>query len=386
MSERYLGKIFTSESVTEGHPDKICDQVSDAILDACLEQDQNSRVACECFAGKGFILVGGEITTKAVVNYDRVVRDTVRDIGYNIPGLGFHADEISVNIVINEQSPDIALGTNDEVNGAGDQGIMFGYATNETPEYMPAPIVYAHNIVKELSKFRRTNDIASSVLRPDGKAQVTVQYDNDGNIVGIETILISVQHADDVNYDTLRDLLITNVIDKAIPKHLLSDDTKYLINPTGRFVIGGPTGDTGLTGRKIIVDSYGGSARHGGGAWSGKDATKVDRGASYMARYLAKNIVASGVAEKCEIQLAYAIGKSQPVSVYVDTFGTSKVAEEKIEKAIRENFDLTPGGIIKKLDLRKPQFKQLAAFGHVGRNDLDVAWEKLDSVKIFKTM
>lgn len=378
--------LFTSESVTEGHPDKICDQVSDAILDACLEQDKNARVACECFAGKGFILVGGEITTTAIVNYDEVVRNTIREIGYDKPGLGFNADEIAVNIMINKQSPDIALGTNDDVNGAGDQGIMFGYACKETPEYMPAPIQFAHAMARELANYRKITELGQLFLRPDGKTQVSVEYDEDGKVARIDTIVVSTQHTEECLYETLRGIIEHSIITKAVPRNLVDDNTRILINPTGKFVIGGPNGDTGLTGRKVIVDSYGGYSRHGGGAWSGKDATKVDRSASYMARYLAKNIVASGIADKCEIQLAYAIGVSEPVAIYVNTFGTSDVSEKDIVKAIRDNFNLTPSGIINKLNLKNQKYRGLAAYGHIGRTDVDTAWEKLDSVEIFKKL
>lgn len=374
--------IFTSESVTEGHPDKICDQVSDAILDACLEQDKGARVACECFAGKGFILVGGEITTTAVVNYDEVVRNTIREIGYDKPGLGFNADEIAVNIMINKQSPDIALGTNDEVNGAGDQGIMFGYACNETDELMPLPISLSHKLTRKLAEQRKNGNLHWA--RPDGKAQVSVAYEN-GKPSYVDTILISTQHDEGVTNEKIKEDLLEFVI-TPIFGNIQSAKTKILINPTGRFVTGGPVADTGLTGRKIIVDSYGGYSRHGGGAWSGKDPTKVDRSASYMARYLAKNIVAAELADRCEIQLAYAIGVSEPVSIYIDTFGTGVVAENTITKHIRDMFDLTPSGIIKYLKLREQKYSKLAAYGHVGRVDIETEWEKLKSVDIFKKL
>lgn len=374
--------IFTSESVTEGHPDKICDQVSDAILDACLEQDKGARVACECFTGKGFILVGGEITTTAVVNYDEVVRNTIEDIGYDKPGLGFNADEIAVNIMINKQSPDIALGTNDEVNGAGDQGIMFGYACNETDELMPLPISLAHKLTRKLAEQRKNGNLHWA--RPDGKAQVSVVYEN-GKPSYVDTILISTQHDEGVTNEKIKEDLLEFVI-TPIFGNIQSTKTKILINPTGRFVTGGPVADTGLTGRKIIVDSYGGYSRHGGGAWSGKDPTKVDRSASYMARYLAKNIVAAELADRCEIQLAYAIGVSEPVSIYIDTFGTGVVAEDTITKHIRDMFDLTPSGIIKYLKLREQKYSKLAAYGHVGRVDIETEWEKLKSVDTFKKL
>lgn len=374
--------IFTSESVTEGHPDKICDQVSDAILDACLEQDKGARVACECFAGKGFILVGGEITTTAVVNYDEVVRNTIREIGYDKPGLGFNADEIAVNIMINKQSPDIALGTNDEVNGAGDQGIMFGYACNETDELMPLPISLSHKLTRKLAEQRKNGNLHWA--RPDGKAQVSVAYEN-GKPSYVDTILISTQHDEGVTNEKIKEDLLEFVI-TPIFGNIQSTKTKILINPTGRFVTGGPVADTGLTGRKIIVDSYGGYSRHGGGAWSGKDPTKVDRSASYMARYLAKNIVAAELADRCEIQLAYAIGVSEPVSIYIDTFGTGVVAEDTITKHIRDMFDLTPSGIIKYLKLREQKYSKLAAYGHVGRVDIETEWEKLKSVDTFKKL
>ena len=378
--------LFTSESVTEGHPDKICDQVSDAILDACLEQDKNSRVACECFAGKGFILVGGEITTTAIIDYDEIVRNIIKEIGYNNAGFGFSADEIAVNIMINKQSMEIAFGTNNEINGAGDQGIMFGYACKETPEYMPAPIQFAHNIVKELAYFRKNTELGELFLRPDGKAQVSVEYNENGEVIRIDTIVVSTQHTEECLSETLRGIIEYNIIPKAVPKRLIDENTKVLINPTGKFTIGGPTGDTGLTGRKIIVDSYGGYSRHGGGAWSGKDPTKVDRSASYMARYLAKNIVASGIANKCEIQLAYAIGVSNPVSININTFGTSDVSEKSIVKAIKDNFNLTTSGIIDRLSLKNQTYKELAAYGHVGRYDIETSWEKLDSTDVFKNI
>lgn len=374
--------LFTSESVTEGHPDKVCDQVSDAILDACLAGDKNSRVACECFAGKDFILIGGEINSNATIDYEKIARDTINKIGYNTDELGFNSNNIDVVIKVNKQSSDIALGTNDEVNGAGDQGMMFGYACNETTELMPLAISLAHKTVKKLAEQRKNGTLAWA--RPDGKAQVSVIYEGE-KPVGIDTILISTQHEDSVTNEQIRKDLIENVI-KPVFNSMDIKDTKILINPTGRFVIGGPVADTGLTGRKIIVDTYGGVGRHGGGAFSGKDATKVDRSGAYMARYIAKNIVASGIADKCEIQLAYAIGKSQPVSIHVNTFNTSKVHEDKIVEAIEKSFDLTPLGIIKKLSLRSPIFKQLASYGHVGRDDIDLNWEKTDAKEIFEAL
>lgn len=372
--------IFTSESVTEGHPDKVCDQISDAVLDACLEQDKNSRVACECFAGKGFLVIGGEITTNVNINADKIARNVIRDIGYTDSNIGFDAENVAISVMLNSQSPDIAMGV--DTGGAGDQGIMFGYACNETPELMPAPIQYAHNLTKQLSKVRR--ELYKDLIRPDGKSQVSVIYDENGKVAGIDTILISTQHSDAADIDTLTRIIKKHVISNAIPGELITDKTKILVNPTGRFVIGGPKGDTGLTGRKIIVDSYGGYARHGGGAWSGKDPTKVDRSASYMARYLAKNIVASGVVNRCEIQLAYAIGVAEPVSVYVTT--DKSELDIKISEIIRSNIDLTPAGIIRALDLRNVKYTALAAYGHVGRDANIAPWERIDIDKIFMSI
>ena len=377
MSKHY---IFTSESVTEGHPDKICDQISDAILDACLEQDRNSRVACECFAGKGFLVIGGEITTNASINPDKIARDTIREIGYTDANIGFDADNVAISIMINTQSPDIAMGV--DTGGAGDQGIMFGYACNETPELMPAPIQYAHELTKQLTKVRK--ELYKDLILPDGKSQVSVVYDKYGNVIGIDTILISTQHSDAVDMGTLSRVIKKHVIDEVIPKELMLETTKILINPTGRFVIGGPKGDTGLTGRKIIVDSYGGYARHGGGAWSGKDPTKVDRSASYMARYLAKNVVASEVVSRCEIQLAYAIGVAEPVSVYVTTDRPD--LDASIASIIRDNVDLTPNGIIDRLGLKDVKYRKIAAYGHVGRHESEAPWERTDIKQIFASI
>ena len=377
--------LFTSESVTEGHPDKICDQISDAILDAMLEKDPYSRVACETFCTTGMVMVMGEITTSASVDIQSIVRNTVRDIGYDRAKYGFDADTCAVLSSIHEQSADIALGVDrsaeskngesEDENGAGDQGLMFGYACNETKELMPLPISLAHRLAKQLTRVRKDGMMA--YLRPDGKTQVTVEY-IDGVPTRIEAIVISSQHSPDVSLETIRKDVIDNVILPIIPNEMIDDKTKIYVNPTGRFVIGGPNGDTGLTGRKIIVDTYGGYSRHGGGAFSGKDPTKVDRSASYAARYVAKNIVASGVADKCEVQIAYAIGVAKPVSVMVDTFGTAKVEEEKIAEFVENNVDLRPSAIINKFGLRRPIYRQLAAYGHVGREDLDIPWEKTD--------
>lgn len=386
--------LFTSESVTEGHPDKVCDAISDAILDACMEKDPMSRVACETAVCTGFVLVTGEITTNAYVDMQKVVRDTVREIGYTKSEYGFDANTCAVFVAIDEQSADIAMGvdkaleakkgeqTDDLDTGAGDQGMMFGYATNETEEYMPYPIDLAHKLALQLTKVRKDGTL--KYLRPDGKSQVSVEYDEEGKPVRLEAVVLSTQHDDDVTQEQIHEDIKKYVFDPVLPKELVDDKTKFFINPTGRFVIGGPHGDAGLTGRKIIVDTYGGYARHGGGAFSGKDCTKVDRSAAYAARYVAKNIVAAGIADRCEIQLSYAIGVAQPTSVMVDTFGTGKIADDKLVEIVRENFDLRPAGIIKMLDLRRPIYKQTAAYGHFGRNDLDLPWEKLDKVDALK--
>ena len=372
--------LFTSESVTEGHPDKIADQISDAILDACLEQDPYSRVACETLTCTGLVVIAGEITTKAYVDFQTLVRTTVNDIGYNNALHGFDSNTCAVISTINKQSPDIAQGV--DTGGAGDQGMMFGYATNETPEFMPAPISLAHKLSSKLSEVRKSGLLP--YLRPDGKSQVTVEYDHNNRPVRVDAVVISTQHAEEIGNDQLRSDILKHVIQAVIPAELLDADTKYHINPTGRFVIGGPMGDSGLTGRKIIVDTYGGMGRHGGGAFSGKDATKVDRSAAYMARYIAKNIVASGLADRCEVQLAYAIGVAEPVSVLVDTFGTGKIDEAKLEDLVRANFKLTPKGIIESLDLRRPIFKQTAAYGHFGRTGKDFTWEQTDKAEALK--
>ena len=388
--------IFTSESVTEGHPDKICDTISDAILDACMEQDPMSRVACETTACTGFILICGEITTKAAVDYPQIARDVVREIGYTDSEMGFDANTCAVMVALDQQSPDIAMGVNRalearesnmserqiEAIGAGDQGMMFGYASNECEDYMPYPIDLAHKLAKRLTQVRKDGTLP--YLRPDGKTQVSVEYDDNGQPFRLEAVVLSTQHAPDVTQEEIHRDIKKYVFDQILPADMIDEHTKFFINPTGRFVIGGPQGDAGLTGRKIIVDTYGGMARHGGGAFSGKDCTKVDRSAAYAARYVAKNMVAAGFADRLEIQLSYAIGVAKPTSIMVDTFGTGHVSQEKIEDVIARHFDLRPAGIIKMLDLRRPIYKQTASYGHFGRNDLDLPWERLDKVKELK--
>lgn len=393
--------LFTSESVTEGHPDKVCDAISDAVLDSLMEKDPMSRVACEVATCTGFVLVTGEITTNAYVDIQKIARETIKEIGYTKSEYGFDGNTCAVLVAIDEQSSDIAMGVDKaleakqqeaaenkmtdaqiEAIGAGDQGMMFGYATNETEEYMPYSISLAHKLALQLTKVRKDGTL--KYLRPDGKSQVSVEYDKDGKPLRLEAVVLSTQHDEEVTQEQIHEDIKKYVFDVILPKELIDADTKFFINPTGRFVIGGPHGDAGLTGRKIIVDTYGGYARHGGGAFSGKDCTKVDRSAAYAARYVAKNIVAAGISEKCEIQLSYAIGVAQPTSIMVDTFGTGKIEDEKLIEIIRENFDLRPAGIIKMLDLRRPIYRQTAAYGHFGRNDLDLPWEKLDKVDLLR--
>ena len=382
-----MPRFFTSESVTEGHPDKICDQISDAILDDILAHDPNGRVACETVVTTGLCFVFGEITTSHYVDVQKIVRDKVAEIGYTRGKFGFDAENLAVMTAIDPQSPDIAMGvdeTSSHEQGAGDQGIMFGYACDETDVYMPMAITLAHRLAKRLTDVRKNGTIP--YLRPDGKTQVTVEYDDNGKIFRVDTVLISTQHSPEVDMEVLARDVKANVVDPIIPANLIDENTKFLFNPTGRFVVGGPQGDSGLTGRKIIVDTYGGAACHGGGAFSGKDPSKVDRSASYMARYIAKNVVASGIASRCQIQLSYAIGVAEPTSVLVDTFGTAKVSKALIEDTIRKNFKLTPKGIIDTLDLKRPIYAQTAAYGHFGRNDIDLPWEHLDKVDVFKKL
>lgn len=388
-------RLFTSESVTEGHPDKICDQISDAILDKLIEGDPNCHVACETAITTNLVLVMGEVTTNAYVNIDKVVRETIRNIGYNNNKYGFDCDDCNVIITLDKQSEDIALGVNQALEtkenkivdddlkiGAGDQGMMFGYATNETEEYMPYPISLAHKLTRKLTQVRKNGTLP--YLRPDGKSQVTVEYNEKGKPTRLDAVVLSTQHDANVIQEQIHEDIKKYVFDEVLPKDMIDEDTKFFINPTGRFVIGGPNGDSGLTGRKIIVDTYGGYARHGGGAFSGKDCTKVDRSAAYAARYVAKNIVAAGLADKCEIQLSYAIGVAQPTSIMVDTFGTGKISDEKLVDIVKENFDLRPAGIIKMLDLRKPIYKQTATYGHFGRTDIELLWERMDRVEQLK--